>query len=126
MPRFDAAIQAARDGVVADPEQLPLGGAQVLLAAADEDQRTAAGDQPAHPRADRAVDPDVVAAGDVAAVVVTADANVNDRGAIVHHPRDLIGGERGEWRDRFADERGPSPVYRAHVSVLGRLAMMIQ
>src|SRR2546427_7274789 len=115
MPRFDTAVQAARDGVVADPEQLPLRLAQLFVTSADEDQRTTAGDQPADPRTDRAVDPDVVAARDVAAIVVTADADIDDCGAIVHHARDLVGGEGGEWRGRVCRWRGPPPLCCPHV-----------
>src|SRR2546427_12842856 len=110
MPRFDTAVQAARDGVVADPEQLPLRLAQLFVTSADEDQRTTARDQPADPRTDRAVDPDVVTARDVAAIVVTADADIHDRGAIVHHPRDLVGGGGGWWPWPVSRGATPPPV----------------
>src|SRR5436305_1903227 len=72
-PRVDAAVQDARDRVEADAQELALGVAQLNLGASHEDDRAAARDQPADPRADRPVDADAVAASDVPAVVVVFD-----------------------------------------------------
>src|SRR5207244_4215880 len=73
-----------------DPQQLALRLAELAVGAAHQDDGPSARDEPAHPCADRALDAHEVAARDVAAVVITACAHVDDGGAVIDHPPHLV------------------------------------
>jgi hypothetical protein len=125
-PRVDAAVQVTRDGVVPDAQQLSLRLAQIPVSGADQHEGTATGDEPSHPRADRTVDADAVAARDVAAVVIAPCAHVHHRRALLHAARHLAGGQPGQRGQRAAEQRRACLVDRRHVPVVGRVPVLVQ
>src|SRR5205807_7253288 len=71
-PRVHAPIKRAGDGVETNPQQLAPRLLVLRVSPARQHDRPASCDEPAHPRAHRPVDTDVVAPWDMAAVVIAS------------------------------------------------------
>src|ERR1700694_1296073 len=89
LPRVHTAVESSRDTVETDSVQLAVRLEVLRIGAAGQHDRPGARDQASHPRAERSLQPDAVAPGNVAAVVVAPATHVDHGRTLSHQPLDL-------------------------------------